>query len=86
MGRSEQEIMDWVLNTVRADKQAVVMAGSRANPEISKDHYPDYAITCFVEKVKPFYKNMAWTKDRFGKPAIVQLPQLNPHPLLLPGR
>lgn len=84
--RSEQEMMRLILDVARADSRikAVLLMGSRANPEIPRDNYQDYDITYFVEDVKPFYHNMAWIEDRFGKPAIVQLPELNTHPLLQP--
>ncbi|MBN2851827.1 MAG: aminoglycoside 6-adenylyltransferase, partial [Clostridia bacterium] len=49
-----------------------------------KDIYQDYDITYFVTDIKPFYNNMEWIEEKFGKPIIVQLPELMSHPLLPP--
>ena len=49
--RTEQEVMDLVLDVAKADERirAVLLVGSRANPEVLKDIYQDYDITYFVE-------------------------------------
>ncbi len=84
--RSEKEMYDLILKVANEDERirAVLLVGSRANPEIPKDNYQDYDITYFVKDVQPFYNNMEWITQSFGEPAIAQLPELNKHPLLPP--
>lgn len=84
--RTEKEMFDLILGAAKEDERirAVLMTGSRANPECPKDIYQDYDIIYSVEDVSPFYNNMAWIEEKFGKPAVVQLPELNEHPLLPP--
>jgi len=75
--RSEQEMMDLIINVAREDDRirAVLLVGSRANPSAPKDKYQDYDITYFVKDVKPFYNNIEWIEKHFGKPAILQMPE-----------
>lgn len=84
--RSEQEMFDLILGVAKVDEciRSVVMVGSRANLDCPKDIYQDYDITYFVTDIEPFYNNMQWIEEKFGKPAIVQLPELMSHPLLPP--
>lgn len=44
--RSEQEILDLILNTAQADERirAVVMNGSRVNPNAPRDPFQDYDV------------------------------------------
>ena len=74
--RKEQEVMDLILDVAKADERirAVLLAGSRANPEVPKDIYQDYDITYFVEDITPFYNNPVWVEERFGKLLIMQMP------------
>jgi len=75
--RSEQEVMDLILDVARADERirAVMLSGSRANPAIPKDKWQDYDITYFVEDVTPFRNDPAWVIERFGRPLIMQMPE-----------
>lgn len=84
--RSEKEMMELILDVAKADKRirAVLLSGSRANPDVPKDIYQDYDITYFVTDAGPFYNNTAWIEEKFGKPAVMQLPELMSHPLLPP--
>ncbi len=84
--RTEREMFDLILNAANADKRikAVVMVGSRANPDCPKDIYQDYDIAYFVDSVEPFYNNLDWVEENFGKPSVMQLPELSTHPLLPP--
>jgi aminoglycoside 6-adenylyltransferase len=81
--RTEQEIMDLILGVAKADERirAVLLVGSRANPEAPKDIYQDYDITYFVEDITPFYNNPAWIEKRFGKPLIMQMPEAMRYPI-----
>lgn len=84
--RTEKEMFDLILGVARQDERikAVLMMGSRANEECPKDRYQDYDILYLVEDVAPFYNNIAWIEEKFGKPAVMQLPELNENPLLPP--
>ena len=84
--RTEKEMFNLILNTANADERikAVVMVGSRANPDCPKDIYQDYDIAYYVDNVGPFYNNLEWIEEKFGKPSVMQLPELGTHPLLPP--
>lgn len=84
--RTEQEMFDLILGVAKEDERikAVLMTGSRANQECPRDIYQDYDIVYFVEDVSPFFNNTAWIEEKFGKPAVMQMPETNEHPLLPP--
>lgn len=73
--RSEQEMFDLILNTAREDERirAVMMNGSRANPNAPHDFFQDYDIVYFVTDDAPYTRNLEWIK-RFGEMMILQLP------------
>lgn len=73
--RSEQEMFDLVLNIARGDERirAVIMNGSRANPNAPHDIFQDYDIVYVVAEVEPFKHAYEWVK-RFGELMIMQLP------------
>ena len=73
--RSEQEMMDLILRTAREDERirAVMMNGSRANPNAPRDFFQDFDIVYFVHDVTPFRQNVPWI-DRFGERMILQMP------------
>lgn len=74
--RSEQEILDLLLDTARQDERirAVVMNGSRANPNAPRDRFQDFDVAYFVSDVMPFRHNHEWLK-RFGEIMIMQIPE-----------
>ena len=73
--RSEQEMFDLILNTAREDERirAVMMNGSRANPNAPHDFFQDFDIVYFVTDAEPYTRNLEWIK-RFGEMMILQLP------------
>jgi len=73
--RSEQEMLDLILETARADERirAVIMNGSRANPNAPRDRFQDFDIVYIVTDVEPFRHNLEWIK-RFGELMILQMP------------
>ena len=75
--RSEKEVLDLIVDVAKNDEDilAVMMSGSRANPDIPKDKYQDFDITYFVKDIKPFYDNTEWIKKHFGEPLIMQMPE-----------
>ena len=86
--RSEEEMFDLILDTAREDERirAVMMNGSRANPNAPKDFFQDYDIVYFVTDAVPYTRNLEWIK-RFGEMMILQLPDdmADPPPVDAPG-
>lgn len=75
--RTPDEIIELVLNIARNDEniRAVMMTGSRANPDCPVDIYQDFDIVYFVRNVSVYWDNMQWIEEQFGKPALVQKPE-----------
>jgi len=73
--RSEREMMDLILGTAEADERirAVILNGSRANPNAKRDIFQDYDIVYVVTEMAPFVHNLAWIQ-RFGEMMVMQLP------------
>ena len=57
--RSEKEMFDLIINYAKNDDgiRAVVLNGSRANPNAPKDIFQDYDIACLVKDMSPYFKN-----------------------------
>src|ERR1044071_9816833 len=74
--RTEQQMFDLILETARCDERirAVVMNGSRANPNASPDPFQDFDIVYIVTGVEPFTRNLEWIQ-RFGEMMILQMPE-----------
>lgn len=74
--RSEQEMLELILDTARNDERirAVIMNGSRANPNAPRDPFQDFDIVYIVTDVAPFRHNYEWIK-RFGEIMILQMPE-----------
>ncbi len=73
--RSEQEMFDLILETAREDERirAVILNGSRANPNAPHDRFQDFDVVYVVTDVAPFKRSLEWIK-RFGELMILQLP------------
>ena len=74
--RSEQQMLRLITEVARADDRirAVIMNGSRANPEAPKDCFQDFDIVYFVTDVEPYVHNRSWIA-RFGELMIMQMPE-----------
>jgi aminoglycoside 6-adenylyltransferase len=74
--RSEQEMLELIVNTARDDDRirAVIMNGSRANPNAPRDFFQDFDIVYLVTEVASFRDDPDWIK-RFGKIMILQMPE-----------
>jgi len=74
--RTEQTMFDLILNYARNDDniRAVVMNGSRANPNAPKDLFQDYDIACLVNDISPYMKNPN-IPPLFGEILILQEPE-----------
>ena len=79
--RSEQEMFDLILTIARDDERirAVIMNGSRANPNAPRDFFQDYDVVYVVTDVAPFKNNLEWIK-RFGELMILQMPEEMQYP------
>lgn len=73
--KSEKEMMDLILNMAKEDERirAVIMNGSRVNPNAPKDFFQDYDVVFVVTEVEPFVQERSWT-NRFGELMILQTP------------
>ena len=75
--RSEQEMLDLILSVARADERirAVVLNGSRANPNAPRDLLQDFDIIYLVRgSSAPFRADLNWI-GQFGELMILQLPE-----------
>ena len=74
--RSEREMLDLILTYARDhdEVRAVVMNGSRVNPNSPQDPFQDYDIVYYVRSIEPFRRNMDLVRY-FGEIMILQLPE-----------
>jgi aminoglycoside 6-adenylyltransferase len=79
--RNEQEMLELIVDTAQNDERirAVIMNGSRANPNAPHDPFQDFDIVYLVTDVTPFKNNLDWIK-RFGELMILQMPEEMDHP------
>lgn len=79
--RSEQHMLDLILTTAIADERirAVILNGSRANPNAPRDCFQDYDVVYLVTEVTPFVGDAHWI-DRFGERMVMQEPELMDNP------
>jgi aminoglycoside 6-adenylyltransferase len=84
--RNENEMMDLILSVAKNDKRirAVIMNGSRTNPNVPKDIFQDYDVVYIVNSIDIFIENDNWI-DVFGKRIILQLPEDKTKVLLPPA-
>jgi aminoglycoside 6-adenylyltransferase len=73
--RSEREMLDLIINIARKDERvrAVVMNGSRVNPNAPKDFFQDYDVVYLVTQKESFLADPGWI-NVFGELMILQLP------------
>jgi len=74
--RSEKEMFDMIMSYARNDDniRAVVLNGSRANPNAPRDVFQDYDIACLVNNVAPYTRNPS-IPPLFGEIMILQEPE-----------
>ncbi len=74
--RSEEEMIGLILNYAQEhdDIRAVIMNGSRANPNARKDPFQDYDIVYLVWEVEPYRRNPE-VCQYFGEMMILQIPE-----------
>jgi aminoglycoside 6-adenylyltransferase len=74
--RSEREMMELIVDTARKDERirAVILNGSRANPNAPRDPFQDFDIVYLVTDVAAFKCDPDWIQ-RFGEIMILQMPE-----------
>lgn len=74
--RTEQEMMQLIMQTAQQDERirAVVLNGSRANPNVEKDMFQDFDIVYVVNNMASFTSNHSWV-DMFGDRIMMQMPE-----------
>lgn len=74
--RNEQEMADLILRYAEADDniRAVILNGSRANPNAPRDKYQDYDIIYVVRDMAPMINDESWI-DHFGRRLMLQRPE-----------
>ncbi|MEO5889605.1 MAG: aminoglycoside 6-adenylyltransferase [Ferruginibacter sp.] len=75
MRRSEAEIKNLILDLAKQDDRirAVLLNGSRANPNIKPDKFQDFDVFFIVDSLDSFTTDHSWI-DIFGRKIIFQLP------------
>src|SRR5512143_1288077 len=73
--RSEREMLDLIIGTAREDERirAVLLNGSRANPNARRDPFQDFDIVYLVTEAASFKADADWYK-RFGEIMVMQRP------------
>lgn len=79
--RSEEQMLELILSIARDDERirAVVLNGSRVNPNAPRDIFQDYDVIYLVSEFEPYVNNIDWIR-RFGELMILQLPDLMAEP------
>ncbi len=74
--RSEQAMLELIVSTAQNDDRvrAVIMNGSRTNPNPRRDIFQDFDIVYIVTDVGSFSADHTWIK-RFGELMILQMPE-----------
>ncbi len=71
--RNEEQVLNQILDFARNDEniRAVVLNGSRVNPNIEADIFCDYDVICFVEEIEKYTRDQSWI-PYFGDMVIYQ--------------
>jgi aminoglycoside 6-adenylyltransferase len=74
--RTQAEMMDLLMSTAQNDERirAVIMNGSRVNPNAKRDFFQDYDIVYLVRDMETFLADHGWIKI-FGEIMIMQMPK-----------
>lgn len=73
--RSAEEMFELIIETAQQDERirAVILNGSRANPNAPQDPFQDFDVVYIVTDVAPFKYNYEWLQ-RFGELMMMQMP------------
>ncbi len=80
--RTEVEMMNLILDTAKNEERirAVILNGSRSNPNRPKDIFQDYDIVFIVKDMNFFMSDNNFI-DIFGDRIMLQMPKLNRNPM-----
>ncbi len=76
--RSEIQMLNTIIGIACADTRIsqALISGSKADRSIPKDIYQDYDIEFYVDDIRPFWNNISWLENNFGKILLLQTPIL----------
>ncbi len=76
--RSEVQMLNMIIGVACADTRIneAVISGSKADRRVPKDIYQDYDIEFYVDDIRPFWNNISWLENDFGKILLLQTPIL----------
>ena len=79
--RSAEEMMQLILGFANGEERirAVLLNGSRANPNAASDPFQDFDVMCLVTDVEPF-KDPDVVVPAFGETLVVEQPLIGPWP------
>ena len=79
--RTEKEMFDLILGVAESDERvrAVILNGSRANPNVPRDEYQDYDIVYVVKDFDTFTADHSWI-NVFGERLMLQMPEAMRNP------
>ena len=79
--RTEEEMLALITGFAEADDRirAVLMNGSRVDPNAARDPFQDYDIVNLVTDVEPF-KDKGYVIPHFGETIVVEQPEAGPWP------
>ena len=77
--RTEGEMLERILSTAKEDDRirAVILEGSRVNPNAPRDIFQDYDVVYVVGETESFQRDRSWI-DRFGERLYMQYPEDHP--------
>lgn len=80
--RTETQMMRVILGKANKDQRirAVIMNGSRANPNAPKDIFQDYDIIYIVSDIRSILAEQYWLDD-FGERIMLQMPETMSEPI-----
>ena len=75
--RTPDEMFGLIKRVAEEDERilAVMLNGSRANPDAPADIYQDFDIVYFVSDTAPFWNNRKWLEEKFGRVILIQTPE-----------
>ena len=73
--RSSEELFELILSKAKSEERirAVLLNGSRANPNVKPDQFQDFDIVYIVTDLESFKRDVGWI-DFFGEILVKQLP------------
>jgi aminoglycoside 6-adenylyltransferase len=74
--RTVKEMMELILSKAKSDERirAVIMNGSRTNPNAKKDIFQDYDVVFIIKNIDSFTSDHSWV-DIFGERIMMQMPE-----------